>query len=108
MTIELTDTQADNWLARVEDPATKRAEEWLRDMDDPEAMCCLGHLADIINSNGWWKITSSLWSWGGYGLPKVTYRGVELDQGLMSDINDREHRFPVREIQEWIDEARKQ
>lgn len=109
MSIELTDQQADDWLARLEDPSTKRAERWLRDANIPEAMCCLGHLADILDPNGW-KMVGLRWSWwrSDVGLPRVTYRGLPLDQQLMAGINDGERRFPVPEIREWIEEVRTQ
>ena len=113
MKIELTDKQANDWLARLEDPNTKRAEGRLRGSSDPEAMCCLGHLADILDSQAWTK-GDMWWSWGdgnlgsGYGLPRVTYRGLPLDQTNMASVNDYQHRFPIEEIREWIEEARAQ
>jgi hypothetical protein len=104
MTIELTDQQADDWLARLEDPATKRFERRLRGRDDPEAMCCLGHLADIIDPEGWTG-TETWWSWES-SIPSVTYRGLPLDQNRMTGINDYQHRFPIPEIRQWIEKAR--
>lgn len=107
--IELTDQQADDWLARLEDPATKRGTGRLRDKGDPEVMCCLGHLADILDPGGW-EMVRGLLEWGGSDvhLPDVTYRGMELGQYDMASINDVEDRFPIDEIREWIEEARAQ
>lgn len=114
MSIELTDQQADGWLARLEDPATIGAERRLRDMYDPKAMCCLGHLADILDPEGWVKGEAS-WFWparlsarNAVDLPHVTYRGLPLDQGRMASINDSQHRFPIPEIREWVNKARAQ
>ena len=94
MSIKLTDQQADGWLARLEDPATKRFPGRLRSRDDPEA----------------WKMVGVRWSWDGgtTDLPEVTYRGLPLDQLPMTKINDGKGRFPIPEIRQWIEEARTQ
>jgi hypothetical protein len=109
MTIELTDTQVDSWLARLENPATKRFEKQLRNIDDPEAMCCLGHLADIIDPNGWVKDRGA-WRWAGdaWTLPQVSYLSLFLNRTLMADVNDNQHLFPIPEIRQWIEKARAQ
>ena len=104
MSIELTDTQANDWLSRLEDPETKRATKRLRDLADPEAMCCLGHLADIIDPEGWME-DGIWWSWK-HSIPHVTYRGLVLDRCRMAEINDDERRFPIPEVREWIEKAR--
>ena len=106
MTIELTDTQVDDWLARLEDPATKRTVGWLRNRDVPEAMCCLGHLADIIDPEAWTE--DVIWRSWKHSIPHVTYRGLPLDRCSMAEINDDEDRFPIPEIREWIEKARAQ
>ena len=109
MSIKLTDQQADGWLARLEDPATRRATGRLRSLANPEVMCCLGHLADIIDPEAW-KMVGVRWSWDGgtTDLPEVTYRGLPLDQLPMTKINDGKGRFPIPEIRQWIEEARTQ
>lgn len=108
MSIELTDTQANDWLSRLEDPETRRFENRLRSTRDSEAMCCLGHLGDIIDPEAWAAMANGAWKWGNsvLSLPEVTYRGVELDQNALAVVNDAEHRFPVAEVSEWIRNAR--
>ena len=109
--IDLTDELLDRWIERLKDPATKRHTGSLRSIADPDAMCCLGHLADIVNPDGWRDSAGRGYSWGdGYDDAYYICRnGDEVDVGKLYAINDGgwdpaegchvEGRFPVAEIE---------
>lgn len=51
----------DDWIAALESGEYKKGLGTLRDCDD--TFCCLGVLADVIDSNAWVRRTSDELSW---------------------------------------------
>jgi hypothetical protein len=41
------------WVKRLRDPLSRQAKQVLRSTEDHAAMCCLGHLCDIVDPDGW-------------------------------------------------------
>ena len=103
-TIDLTDELLDRWLERLKDPETKRNTGALRSTADPDAMCCLGHLADIVDPDGWRRRRED----GGYAWEsdsldpyKLVRNGDRVNANLLWNINDNvfHGRFPIAEIE---------
>ena len=102
-TIDLTDELLDRWLERLQHPDTEQEFGRLR-RRSTRAMCCLGHLCDLVDPDGWKDSSWTLdvfWGPGDHaGVSPPIYRnGVEVDRDMLAAINDNERRFPIEEIE---------
>lgn len=67
----------EQWAARLRDPNSRQAGGQLMSRDG--AMCCLGHLADLIDSDGW---QGKFWHDLGSNLSGKGPAWINIDQQL--------------------------
>ena len=103
--IDLTDDLLDRWIARLEHPSSERARGQLRDPNNPHAMCCLGHLADMLNPDGWKRKPGGSWlhltvdpyDLSRHGRDIRSYRLASINDGAVLHGRDT-GRFPIEEL----------
>ena len=98
--IELTDELLDRWLERLRDPKARKARGRLRNKRG--GMCCLGHLADLVDPD--WRVNP----WDGSVhhaslnvtlLSKLTRNGQTIPQTPLAEANDDDPGFPIHLIE---------
>lgn len=97
--IDLTDELLDRWLERLKDPTTQRHERSLRSSSNPEAMCCLGHLCDLVDPDEWSGRFNCTWGGRSAFSPPIYRNGEKVQDQDLVVVNDGENRFPIAEIE---------
>lgn len=98
-TYDFTEELKANWLARLR--TGKKARNRLRNTVD--GMCCLGHLADELEPDGWKRSGGGKWRHDGFEATPVFSvwlgDGGVMDYPVLARWNDTHAGFPIEMIE---------
>ncbi len=98
----------ERWIERLREPGRKQTRGVLRGYDDPEAMCCLGHLCDEQDPDGWGYCSSDLWFMRGVPVAPNTLHPHRPDWMTVrqafdaAELNDK-YGKSLTEIADWVE-----